>query len=143
MTLPSTRVAPTPDRDSIEWWAAVRRHEVVVQRCEACGVRRWPARGCCPRCLAFDSRWEPTTGEGILMSWATTHHVSVPGFAVPYHSVFVRLHLPDGAERAPLLLPGSWQSDDVPSIGMHVRAAFEDLVGEDGLPFTLLGWAPA
>ena len=38
------------DRDSAEWWEALRRHELVIQRCDDCGAWRWPPRAICGEC---------------------------------------------------------------------------------------------
>ena len=38
------RPRPEPDRDSVPWWEAVRRHELLSQRCAGCGTLRFPAR---------------------------------------------------------------------------------------------------
>jgi uncharacterized OB-fold protein len=136
------RVAPKTDRDSQEWWAAVRAHEFRLQLCSSCDLWRWPSRSVCARCHSFGWTWEPTTNLGTVVTWITTHHAVVPGFEPPYHTVIVRPDLAEAAPQEDLLMPGIWCGAITPAIGMRVRVKFEDLFEADGSAFTLVGWTP-
>ena len=131
------RVTPQADRDSLEWWEALARHEFVLQRCVSCRTWRWPARALCNRCHSFDWSWEPASGRGSVASWIVTRHAFLPGFTAPYAVVTVRL-----AEQDDLLLPGSYAgaSDDPRlQIGAPVQVGFDDLAGSDPAR-SLLRW---
>lgn len=100
----------------------------------------------CGGCGSFDWSWQPIAGTGVIVSWITTHHGFLPGFAAPYHTVFVRID-----EAADIVMPGSWFGDVVPHTGMRVRARFDDIAPDDSAQedvegtdiegtVTLLGW---
>lgn len=129
---------PIPDRDSESWWSRVRDHELVIQKCQECGSFRWPPRAICGRCWNFDWDWTLAPSVGTVATWTVTHQPYVPGIDVPYENVVVRLDL-DGCH---LYFPGTWHGDVPPTTGMQAIASFQDLVSPDGVPFTLLGWAP-
>jgi uncharacterized protein len=128
---------PEPDRDSAPWWAALRRHELTLQRCTACGTLRFPAREVCNRCRSTEYAWEPAGGRGRVYSWVIDHQVFLPAMAglVPYPVVMVRLD--DGED---MFMYGNLVEGDPAELrpGLPVEAVFED-VDED---LTLLQWRP-
>jgi hypothetical protein len=79
---------------------------------------------------------------GDVVSWITTHHAFLPGFDAPYHTVFVRLHLADGATQDDVIMPGSWFGPDPPLTGMPVQAHFDDISAPGTEPVALVGWKP-
>lgn len=131
------RPRPAADRDSAPWWEAVRRHELTVQRCTACGTHRFPARAICNGCrsLAFD--WVPAAGTGTVYSWIVNHQVFMPGMAdeVPFTVLLVRL---DEAED--ILMYGNLVDAEPGEVtpGMPVEAVFTDVDEET----TIIQWRP-
>ena len=136
------RLAPSPDRDSAPWWAAVARHQLVQQRCRACGRWRWPPRAMCGECGSLVWSWEEVLTTGVVVSWITTHHAFLPGFEAPYHTVFVRLHLAEGSTQDDVVMPGSWFGERAPATGMVVEAHFDDIAPPGSEPVALVGWKP-
>jgi uncharacterized OB-fold protein len=132
------RLVPYPDRDSAPWWAAVARHELAHQRCDDCAAWRWPPRAMCSECGSFAWSWQPVTGRGTVISCIRTHHAFLPGFAAPYHTVFVSID-----EQADIVMPGTWHHDIAPTVGMRVQVHYDDVAVRDGAPVTLVGWQPA
>jgi uncharacterized protein len=130
---------PLVDRDSREWWEALARHELVLQRCDDCATWRWPARAICNRCGSFAWAWQPISGRGTIVSWVVNHHAFSAAFASPYAVVTVRL-----AEQDDVAVVGSWRADiDALRIDLPVVARFDDVpVPEGDPPVTLLAWAP-
>ena len=127
--------SPSPDLDSAPFWAGLRRHELLVQRCEKCGALQFPFRPACTRCLAESPASQPVSGRGTLLSWVVTHRVFHPAFAdrVPYTTVLVRL-----AEQDDLLMYGTWIGARPPQVeGTPVVARFAD-----HNDFTLVDWGP-
>ncbi|WP_018655171.1 Zn-ribbon domain-containing OB-fold protein [Actinomadura flavalba] len=135
----SERPRPEPDRDSAPWWEAVRRHELIVQRCDGCAALRFPARSVCNRCRSRNWTWVPASGTGRVYSWIITHQVFLKGLAdeVPFLVLLVRLD--DGDD---LLMYGGLvgAGADVLRPGLPVEAVFTDVPGEDGT--TLVQWKP-
>jgi uncharacterized OB-fold protein len=135
---------PMPDRDSAPWWEAVRRHELLLQRCARCAALRFPPRAVCNSCQSREATWVPAAGTAIVQSWIVTHHVFMRSAAdaVPYVVALVRLD--DGDD---LLMYGNIVTTDdegkviaadprTITAGMPVEAVFTDLV--DGC--TLVQW---
>jgi uncharacterized OB-fold protein len=118
------------DRDSVPWWEAVARHELVQQRCRGCGAWRWPPRDGCGRCGSGEWAWEPASGRGTVASWIVNHHSFLADLPPPYTVVLVRL-----AEQDDILLPGAWLGDAAPVMDQEVAVVFHERAGE-----TLLGW---
>lgn len=117
---------PYADEDSRPYWEGLARGELLVQRCAACGHRRFPARPVCDRCASFDTLWEPVSGRGTVASWTVTHQVFSPVFAErrPYTVLLVQLQ-----EQADLLVCGNLRPEGPVTADMPVRAVFEEVDG--------------
>lgn len=113
------------------FFAAAKRHQLVVQRCTQCGRHRFPAREICSHCLSRASEWMPVSGAGEVFSYNIMHQVYHPGFAdeVPYAVVVVQLQ--EGAKMNSNLVGVPPQAI---RIGMPVRVVFEDITDEVTLP---------
>ena len=124
--LPSGLPAPEPDRDGLdtEFWQAARRHQLVVQRCRACGTFQAPAEWVCHRCHSRDLGWETRPGRGSVFSWIRVHHAAHPALrqALPYLVVLVELADTDGVRVIGNLLGAA---DEEVAIGDAVEAVFE------------------
>lgn len=132
---------PVRDRDSAPWWDAVRRHELLLQRCAGCGLLRFPARVVCGRCRSRAADWVPASGTGRVVSWIVNHQPFLPGMSAdaPFAVLFVRLD--DGAaDGADIHMYGNLIDADPREIvpEMPVEAVFVDL--DDNL--TLVQWRP-
>lgn len=140
--LPEGLPAPAPHIDGLgrEFWEAARRHELVVQRCGACGAWQWGPEHVCHQCLSFDHlSYERVSGRGRIYSWERSWYPVHPALqtAVPYIAVLVEL--PDAGN---VRMVGNLLGDrEQPvEIGSEVEAVFEDHGdGEEG--YTLVQWA--
>jgi uncharacterized OB-fold protein len=119
------------------FFEGAKHHQLVLQKCTACGTYRFPPRELCSSCLSNQSTWERVSGNGEVFSFTVMHQVYHPGFAgeVPYAVVLVELA--EGPRITSNLV-------GVPPheirIGMPVKAVFEDLSEEVTLPkFKLAG----
>lgn len=88
---PSKRPRPSINRDNQFFWDGARRHELRIQRCDACGALSYPPLPCCAQCGSFDLSWVVSSGKGTIYAWAVPHHPPVPGFAYPLFVVLVEL----------------------------------------------------
>jgi len=132
---------PAVDRDSNEWWDALARHELMLQRCDDCAAWRWPARALCNRCGATAWHWEAASGSGTVASWIVNHHAFDAGRPSPYVVVLVRL-----AEQDDILVPGSFAGSHDGrelTVGMPVTVGFDDVATPGGKRATLLRWQPS
>jgi uncharacterized protein len=122
---------PQISAEMAPFFAAAKRHELVVQRCRGCGLHRFPARDQCSRCLSRESDWVPSAGRGTVFSFAVMHQVYHPGFAdaVPYAVVVIELE--EGARLISNLV--DCPASDV-RVGMPVEVVFDDVAPEVTLP---------
>jgi len=75
------------------YWDAARRGELVMQRCSACGRRRFPPRPMCPHCQSVNHEWQPMSGQGRIFSFVVPHPPLLPALAkiAPYNVILVEL----------------------------------------------------
>lgn len=121
-------ILPTPTPLSEGFWAAARRHELVVQRCNACGELRHYPRLLCPSCWDRGWSWAPVSGRGTVYSFAVAHRAFHPAWAdrVPYAVVTVTL---EEGVRMVSDLPDD-QRDRV-RVGAPVVVEFTDVPGTE------------
>jgi uncharacterized OB-fold protein len=138
--LPAGLPAPAPARDGLDapYWEATRRHEIVCQRCRACGAFQWGPEWICHRCRSFDVGWERVAPRGRIFSWERVWHPVHPALreACPYVVLLVEL-----AEAGGVRMVGNLLGDPRVQvrIGEPVEAAFEDHDDADP-PYTLVQW---
>lgn len=112
------------DPDSVPFWQACQRRELLGQRCGACGVWRWPPRAHCPRCHAAAPVWERLAGTGEVVGHVVVRRAMDPAFAdrTPLAIVHVRLDGTDGEMvLTSNLLPGQWPQA---AVGLPVAVRF-------------------
>ncbi len=139
--LPAGLPVPAAAVDGLdsEYWAATKRHELVVQRCNACQGFQWGPEWVCYQCHSFDLGWHRVSGKGTIYSWERIWHPVHPALreACPYMVVLVEL--PDaGNVRMVGNLLGDAMEEVV--IGSAVEAVFEDQPDEG---VTLVQWRRA
>jgi uncharacterized OB-fold protein len=127
---------PSPDGLDTEYWAATRRHELVVQRCDDCQTFVWGPEWVCQACQSSRLTWTKVDGRGRIYSWVRPWHPIHPALAsaVPYLVVLVDLAGVDGVRMIGNLLGDPMQDVE---IGTEVRAVFEDHPDHD---ITLVQW---
>lgn len=88
-----TAPVPLPDADTEPYLEALRRHELVLQRCLACGRVRFPPMPACPWCGSSDAEWRSVSGNGRVYSWVGVQRALTPAFEseVPYTIATVEL----------------------------------------------------
>jgi hypothetical protein len=134
--LPIGLPAPAPQGDGLDrpYWDATLRHELVAQRCDACGRFQWGPEWICHRCHAFDVGWAPVPGNARIYSWERVWHPVHPALksAVPYVVLLVEFPDADGI-RMIGNLAGDPRAEVV--IGATVVPVFEDRGA-----YTLVQW---
>ena len=138
--LPAGLPAPAPSGDGLEapYWEAAKRHELVCQRCKACGRFQWGPEWICHRCRSFDLAFERVEPRGMIYSHERVWHPVHPSLkeAVPYVVVLVELPHADGVR-----MVGNLVGDPRAElrIGDEVEAVFEDHA-EGEASYTLVQW---
>ena len=128
---PVARPHPRRDPDSLPYWDAAQRHELLIQRCDQCGAHRFYARLLCPRCWSPDVTWERSSGRGTIYSFTIVHRAPSEAFRalVPY--VVAVIDLEEGVRVMANILGTS--PDDV-RVGAPVRVVFEAIDDAVTLP---------
>ncbi len=115
---------PTQDQETRAYWEGARRHELVLQRCLACGATQHRPRALCAGCLSDRIQSFVASGRGTVHTFTVTHQNQAPGFreALPYVLAYVDL------EEGPRLLTNvvGCEPERV-RIGMPVAVEFVDL----------------
>ena len=149
-----TLIVPDNDSEWKEYYEHARAHRLVVRKCTACGLLRYPPTHACPWCTALGWTWQEVSGRGTIYSYETVVHAIQPGFKelAPYPVVLVELDeqraapTPDEALRiiANLVRPDlAPEEDKNVAIGKRVRVIFQDLADHMALPqFTLTDEPP-
>ncbi|MFN0096772.1 MAG: Zn-ribbon domain-containing OB-fold protein [Dehalococcoidia bacterium] len=130
--------APSPEGLGAEFWDGVRRHELLVQYCKACGVCQFGPEYICNECLSWDLGYKPVSGRGRIYSWERAWYPVHPALkdALPYITVLVELPDANNVRMVGNLL-GDRHQDVV--IGSEVEAVFEDH-NDAKSPYTLVQW---
>ena len=127
---------PDPARRDEEFWAGLKRHELMVQYCKRCGTRQMEPECLCYNCQSFDLGWQKVAGKGRIYSWIRPWYAAHPTLREfgPYIVVLVELD-----EDRSVRMVGNLIGDPQQQIkaGAAVEAVYEDHP-EDG--FTLVHW---
>ncbi|MFJ2706156.1 bifunctional MaoC family dehydratase N-terminal/OB-fold nucleic acid binding domain-containing protein [Streptomyces sp. NPDC087428] len=120
----SLRPRPVINRDNAGFWRGVSAHQLLIQRCDACGTLRFPWLPGCNDCGS--SAWETVeaSGEGTVFSYVVMHHPPFPAFstsedAEPYAVALVEL-----AEGVRMVSNVIGVPYDKVRVGMPVRLEF-------------------
>ena len=137
--LPEGLPAPAghPDGLGDEFWEATKRHELLVQQCNACKNYQWGPEFCCHACLSFDMGWARVEPKGKIFSWERSWYPVHPALktGVPYIAVLVELPQAGNVRMVGNLLGDREQPVVIDS---EVEAVFEDHDGPE--PYTLVQW---
>ena len=125
------RPRPKLERDSHGYWEALRRHQLVIQRCLECRAFRHHPRPMCPECHSLEFEFAPVSGRGTVYTYAIVTQPLHPFWSdrVPYNVVLVELE--EGVRLVSNLVDCPNESI---AIGMPVTVTFEDVSEEISLP---------
>jgi uncharacterized OB-fold protein len=106
------------------FWDGLRRHELRVQRCDACGRFRFIPSELCPRCHSSAATWTPVSGKGAVYTHTVVHRAPTPAYQAdaPYALAYVEL---DEGPRMPARLVDV--DPDAVEVGMRVEVVYGDL----------------
>jgi uncharacterized OB-fold protein len=124
MASPIKHPKPALDQETRAYWEGARRHELVLQRCLACGAIQHRPRALCAGCLSDRVESFVASGRGTVHTFTVTFQNQAPGFrdALPYVMAYVDL------EEGPRLLTNivGCEPERV-TIGMPVAVEFADI----------------
>jgi uncharacterized protein len=86
-------IAPETTPLTAQYWAAARRGQVLLQRCDHCGQCWHPPQPTCPECRRCAWSWFAASGRGRLHSFTVVHHPAHPAVQekIPYTVAVVGL----------------------------------------------------
>ncbi len=119
--------------------AFFRSGRLVLQRCTGCATVQHPPEELCHRCQGRSFEEAQSEGRGTVYSYTVVHHPPHPKLsdAVPYTVVLVRLD-DHPAVRITGNLVGV--APEAVSIGLPVRAFWDEIDDEDGAVLRLPQW---
>jgi uncharacterized protein len=136
------------DVENLEYFRHCAEHSFHLQRCDACGLLRYPPTTACPWCASPEASWTPVEGKGAVHSYTEVHHAIQPAFRAhtPYLILLVDLDTQKGQPTADeaLRVVGNLATADgllAPpemirnvGIGTRVRMVFTDVTSGLALP---------
>ncbi|MCP8938762.1 Zn-ribbon domain-containing OB-fold protein [Alsobacter sp. SYSU M60028] len=127
MSVAYRKPLPVVDSRNRPYWEALRRHELRLPRCAACGTLRFAPFRHCPACGSEDTEWPQLSGRGTIWSRAIFHQVYFEGFRdeAPYNVVLVQL---DEGVKLYSNIVGADNAEI--RIGRRVEACFDDVTPE-------------
>ncbi|MEE8370005.1 MAG: OB-fold domain-containing protein [Dehalococcoidia bacterium] len=133
MPLPNVK-----EPDSAEFWAAAKRHELVVQHCTDCGTYRHTPMPICYVCRSFSFEWAKLSGKGVVFTYTIIHNPvhSALKERCPFNVVVVELPEAGNVRMVGNLIDCP---DDQIKVGMPVQVAWDDINDDVTLPL----WRPA
>jgi uncharacterized OB-fold protein len=124
----SSRPIPEPTPLSEGFWAAAREHQLVLQRCDDCGLYRHYPQERCPDCTGAAWTWTPASGRGVVYTYTASHMPFHPAWAGRTPYIVATVELAEGVRMVSDLPP---EDVDRVRIGSSVEVFFEDLPGTD------------
>lgn len=82
---------PSTNRDFDFFYDGLNRGEFLVQKCDACGIRRHPASPMCPACRSLAFRTEDIGTAGTVYSYIVHHQPAYPDYPSPHVIALVEM----------------------------------------------------
>jgi uncharacterized protein len=136
------------DKENLTYFEHCSRHDFHLQKCDDCGLLRYPPTTGCPFCASPRATWTAVEGKGEVHSYEEVHHAIQPAFKshTPYMVLLVDLDTQKGqpSEYDALRVVGNLTTPEgtlAPAdmvrqigIGSRVRMVFSDVTGGLSLP---------
>lgn len=138
-------IVPENDSEFLGYFEAAQQHKLVVKKCTACHLMRYPPGSGCPWCMSLEWTWQEVSGKGTIYSYEIIVHAIQPGFRdiAPYPVVVVELDEQRGAPTphegirlVANLVDAQFkpEAEQNVAIGKRVNVVFQELSKEFTLP---------
>jgi uncharacterized OB-fold protein len=134
--LPFGGPMPVIQPEARPYWEGLKRHQLGILRCQACGHWVHYPLSTCNRCQSFDLKWEAVSGLGTVYTFTVVHREFAPGIMPPFVAALVELNEQVGLRMMTNLV--NCKVKDI-HIGLPVRVIYHDISEEITLPY----WEPA
>jgi uncharacterized protein len=86
------------DKENLAYFGHCANHAFHLQKCDDCGLLRYPPTTGCPWCASPKATWTPVEGKGEVHSYEEVHHAIQPAFKghTPYMVLVVDLDTQKG-----------------------------------------------
>lgn len=121
------------DLDTVGFFEAANRGELVIKSCNACGHTMHLPRALCDRCHSFDTGWKPVEAKGKIYTYSVVERQVHPAFPAPFTLIVVELDEPAGVR-----LMGNLAGVPDVAVGMAVEGAFETVEDTALMRWTLV-----
>jgi len=121
----ASKPLPKPTPDTQPFWDGVKRHQLLLPKCKACGQLHYFPRPFCPHCFSWDLDWIQCSGNGKLYSYVINHRPA-PGFEEEAPYVIAVVELDEG----PRMLSNLIDIEPTPEavqVDMPVEILFQDV----------------
>ena len=122
---------PRINKLNAPFWTGARQHQLLLQRCTACGKPWFPPSHRCPICLDNAYEWAAASGRGKVWSWINMWQRYFPEFEneIPYVVAYVEL------DEGPRLMTNVIDCNpDELRCDLPVEVVFDDVTDEISLP---------
>lgn len=106
------------------FWEALRRHELVVQRCDECGQPRFVPSERCRHCGSASATWTPVSGDATVYTFTIVHRAPTPAYQADAPYAIAYVELAEGPRMPARLVD---VDPDTVAIGMPVEVVFDDV----------------
>jgi hypothetical protein len=138
-------VVPENESEFLGYFEAAKQHRLVLKKCTACGLLRYPPGAGCPWCQSLQWSWQEASGKGTIYSYEIIVHSIQPGFRdiAPFPVVIVELDeqrgVPTPQEGVRLIanLVDDQFNPEIEAnvaIGKRVQVVFQDISEDFALP---------
>ena len=122
---------PTVTGETLPFWEASSRGELLIQHCRDCKQYQWYPRGICANCFKGKIQWIKASGKGTVWTYTVTRQNRTPGFdRGPY--VLALVELEEGVKLFTNIVECDPQEV---KIGMPVEVTFVQAGDQINVPF--------
>ena len=127
----SGKIFPRPSPETAVYWNACRNHQLMIQKCNACGNYQFYPRIMCTQCMSKDVEWLESSGQGEVISFTIVRRAVSKAYADEAPYVVALIKLTEG----PTLMSNVVECDvESVKIEMPVEVLFEDWSEEISIP---------
>ena len=138
MTSSYKKPLPRPENRGLTkpYWDAIKRHELVMQRCKKCDNFIFYPREQCPTCFSQNLEWAPVSGKGRVHAYTIVYQTAHPAFQEDAPHVLALIQLDEGVRMISNVVGCS---PEAVRVDMQVVTEFDDVTPE----WTLVKFKPA
>ena len=113
------------------YWEGAKRHELMIPKCQDCGLLFFYPRSLCPHCMSDKIDWIRASGKGKVYTFTISHVTASSAFQedVPYNIAIIELD--EGVHLMSNIV--GCKNEDI-RIDMPVEVVFDDVTPEITLP---------